>query len=94
LKTDIRPFHDVLLGLFFIAIGMMLDWRLVLDRWPLVMLLLLLPVLFKLCLVAALSKALGASAGVALRTGLYLAQAGEFGFVLLTLSSKKRTGSS
>ena len=87
-ETDIRPFHDVLLGLFFIAIGMMLDWRLVLDRWPLVMLLLLLPVLFKLCLVAALSKALGASAGVALRTGLYLAQAGEFGFVLLTLSSK------
>ncbi|MDP3337576.1 MAG: monovalent cation:proton antiporter-2 (CPA2) family protein, partial [Rhodoferax sp.] len=38
-ETDIRPFHDVLLGLFFISIGMMLDWRLVLDRWPLVLLL-------------------------------------------------------
>ena len=39
-ETDIRPFHDVLLGLFFITIGMMLDWRLVLERWPLVLLLL------------------------------------------------------
>ena len=87
-ETDIRPFHDVLLGLFFIAIGMMLDWRLVLARWPLVMLLLILPVLFKLVVVTALSKALGATNGVALRTGLYLAQAGEFGFVLLTLSGR------
>ncbi len=26
-ETDIRPFHDVLLGLFFITIGMKLDWR-------------------------------------------------------------------
>ena len=38
-ETDIRPFHDVLLGLFFISIGMLLDWRLVLERWPLVLLL-------------------------------------------------------
>ena len=87
-ETDIRPFHDVLLGLFFIAIGMMLDWRLVLARWPLVMLLLFVPVLFKLVVVTALSRALGATNGVSLRTGLYLAQAGEFGFVLLTLSGR------
>ncbi|MBA3594647.1 MAG: monovalent cation:proton antiporter-2 (CPA2) family protein [Pseudomonadota bacterium] len=85
-ETDIRPFHDVLLGLFFISIGMMLDWRLVLERWPLVLLLLTVPVLFKLLLVAALARGLGATAGVSLRTGLYLAQAGEFGFVLLTLA--------
>ena len=44
------------------------------------------PVLFKLLMVTALAKALGASTGVSLRTGLYLAQAGEFGFVLLTLA--------
>jgi monovalent cation:H+ antiporter-2, CPA2 family len=87
-ETDIRPFHDVLLGLFFITIGMLLDWRLVLERWPLVLLLTVLPVLFKLGMVAVLAKALGASAGVALRTGLYLAQAGEFGFVLLTLAQQ------
>ncbi|MEI6733621.1 MAG: cation:proton antiporter [Comamonadaceae bacterium] len=85
-ETDIRPFHDVLLGLFFISIGMMLDWRLVLERWPLVLLLVTLPVLFKAAVVAVLARALGATSGVALRTGLYLAQAGEFGFVLLTLA--------
>jgi CPA2 family monovalent cation:H+ antiporter-2 len=87
-ETDIRPFHDVLLGLFFISIGMMLDWRLVLERWPLVLLLLTLPVLCKAALVALLARGLGATAGVSLRTGLYLAQAGEFGFVLLTLAHK------
>ncbi len=89
-ETDIRPFHDVLLGLFFITIGMLLDWRLVLERWPLVLLLLVLPIAFKLGLVFALAKALGASSGVALRTGLYLAQAGEFGFVLLSLATEHK----
>lgn len=87
-ETDIRPFHDVLLGLFFISIGMLLDWRLVLERWPLVLLLLVVPTLFKAALVAFISRALGSTAGVSLRTGLYLAQAGEFGFVLLTLAQK------
>jgi len=85
-ETDIRPFHDVLLGLFFISIGMLLDWRLVLERWPLVLLLVSLPVLFKAVLVTLLAKGLGSSWGISLRTGLYLAQAGEFGFVLLTLA--------
>ena len=87
-ETDIRPFHDVLLGLFFISIGMMLDWREVAQHWALVLVLLTLPVLFKLVLVTALAKLLGATAGVSLRTGLYLAQAGEFGFVLLSLASQ------
>jgi CPA2 family monovalent cation:H+ antiporter-2 len=85
-ETDIRPFHDVLLGLFFISIGMMLDWREVTQNWPLVLLLLLVPVLLKLVLITALAWALGSTQGVALRTGLYLAQAGEFGFVLLSLA--------
>jgi monovalent cation:H+ antiporter-2, CPA2 family len=89
-ETDIRPFHDVLLGLFFITIGMLLDWRIVLQNWPLVLLLTLLPVLFKLILVTGLARALGASEGTALRTGLYLAQAGEFGFVLLTLAQREK----
>ena len=87
-ETDIRPFHDVLLGLFFITIGMMLDWRLVFDRWPLVLLLLVLSLGFKLVLVSGLVKLTGATAGTALRVGLYLAQAGEFGLVLLTLAGQ------
>lgn len=89
-EAEIRPFHDVLLGLFFITIGMLLDWRLVLAQWPLVFILSLLPVLFKLGLVTLLALSFGARKGIALRTGLYLAQAGEFGFVLLTLASQQK----
>ena len=86
-ETDIRPFHDVLLGLFFITIGMKLDWRPVIEQWSLVLALTCGPVLVKFVLVAALARAFKATPGVALRTGLYLAQAGEFGFVLLTLGA-------
>ncbi|MBX3620550.1 MAG: monovalent cation:proton antiporter-2 (CPA2) family protein [Rhizobacter sp.] len=88
-ETDIRPFHDVLLGLFFITIGMKLDGWIVLERWPLVLVLSVVPVVFKFVLVAALARLFGAAPGVALRTGLYLAQAGEFGFVLLTLATQE-----
>ena len=86
-ETDIRPFHDVLLGLFFITIGMKLDGRPLLDQWPLVIILTLGPVFAKFALVALLARAFGTAPGTALRTGLYLAQAGEFGFVLLTLGA-------
>jgi len=44
-ETDIRPFHDVLLGLFFITIGMKLDWSTLAQQWPLVIALSVLPVL-------------------------------------------------
>jgi monovalent cation:H+ antiporter-2, CPA2 family len=84
-ETDIRPFHDVLMGLFFITVGMRLDWHVLRDQWLLVLLLTLLPVVAKAALVAGLARAFSASPGVAIRTGLYLAQAGEFGFVLLAL---------
>lgn len=83
--ADIRPFHDVLLGLFFITVGMMLDWHILVEHWALVGLLLLLPLALKAAIIFGLAHARGASAGVALRTGLYAAQAGEFGFVLLAL---------
>jgi len=89
-ETDIRPFHDVLLGLFFITIGMKLDWRAVSAQWPLVVVLTLAPTMAKFLLIAALAKLFQAPTGVSLRTGLYLAQAGEFGFVLLTLGAQQQ----
>jgi monovalent cation:H+ antiporter-2, CPA2 family len=82
-EEDIKPFRDVLLGLFFITVGMLLNVRLVLADWWLVLLLLSGPVLLKFGLIAALTRLSGAPSGVSLRTGLALAQAGEFGFVLL-----------
>ncbi len=87
-EAEIRPFHDVLLGLFFITIGMKLDWRPVLEQWPLVLALSVVPVLAKAGMVAVLARLFGSAPGVAIRTGLYLAQAGEFGFVLLTLGAE------
>lgn len=82
-EEDIKPFRDVLLGLFFITIGMLLNVRMVAEHIWLVLLLLTGPVVLKLLLITALAKAFGNSTSVALRTGLGLAQAGEFGFVLL-----------
>ncbi|GAB2870173.1 monovalent cation:proton antiporter family protein [Pseudoduganella ginsengisoli] len=85
-EEDIKPFRDVLLGLFFINVGMLLNVRLVIENWWLVLVLLAGPVLLKFALIAGLAKLFGASDGVSMRTGLALAQAGEFGFVLLNLA--------
>jgi CPA2 family monovalent cation:H+ antiporter-2 len=86
-EEDIKPFRDVLLGLFFITVGMLLNVRLVLENWWIVLILLAGPVLLKFTLIALLAKLFGASDGVSMRTGLALAQAGEFGFVLLNLTA-------
>ena len=82
-EDEIKPFRDVLLGLFFVTVGMMLDLRLVLDQAWLVALLLVLLVAFKFALIGTLARVFGATSGAALRTALALAQGGEFGFVLL-----------
>jgi monovalent cation:H+ antiporter-2, CPA2 family len=82
-EEDIKPFRDLLLGLFFVTIGMQLDVSVVVGRFGLVMLLFVVPLLFKFGLIALLSRAFGSAPGNALRTALSLAQAGEFGFVLL-----------
>ena len=86
-EEDIKPFRDVLLGLFFITVGMLLNVRLVLENWWIVLILLAGPVLLKFTLIALLAKLFGATDGVSMRTGLALAQAGEFGFVLLNLTA-------
>ncbi len=82
-EADIKPFRDMLLGLFFITIGMLLDFREVFANfgWILLMLVLLLTV--KALLVTVVSRISGSDFGVSIRAGLALSQAGEFGFVLL-----------
>ncbi len=87
-EVDIKPFRDVLVGLFFVSIGMLLDWRVVLDHGPLVGLLLVLLLAVKALLVFGLSSLFGAGGAVALRTGLALAAGGEFGFVLLARAAQ------
>jgi monovalent cation:H+ antiporter-2, CPA2 family len=83
-EEDIKPFRDVLLGLFFVSIGARLNLDVVVSGWAQVLALLCVPVIGKFILVWALARAFKASNGVAIRTGIWLAQAGEFGFVLLT----------
>jgi CPA2 family monovalent cation:H+ antiporter-2 len=60
------------------------------QHWQIMAAITLLPVLFKFGLVTGLARLFGAQPGVALRTGLYLAQAGEFGFVLLALATQQK----
>jgi CPA2 family monovalent cation:H+ antiporter-2 len=84
-EEDIKPFRDVLLGLFFVTTGMLLDPRVLISHPLLVLVFLLAPVLLKIVMITGLARLFGATPGVAMRTGLGLAQAGEFGFVLLNL---------
>jgi K+:H+ antiporter len=86
-EEDIKPFRDVLLGLFFVTVGMMLDLRLVSGEFAVVLGLFALLTLGKFALIALISAAFGAAPGTALRVGLALAQGGEFGFVLLALAA-------
>ena len=84
-EDDIRPFRDVLLGLFFVTIGMTLDTRAVIDDIGWVAVFLVGGVLLKIGLIAGLARLFGNSTSGSVRVGLDLAQAGEFGFVLLAL---------
>ncbi|MFZ2855730.1 MAG: monovalent cation:proton antiporter-2 (CPA2) family protein [Rhodocyclaceae bacterium] len=83
-EADIKPFRDVLMGLFFVTIGMMLDIPLVLQNFLLVLTVLVALLLVKFALVTGLSRLFGSPAGSAMRTGLWLCAGGEFGFVLLS----------
>lgn len=87
-ESDIAPFRDILLGLFFISIGMLLNVGQLFDHLGLTLLLLTAFVLFKAGLIAALTRYFGFETGVGIRTGIILAQAGEFGFVILALGLK------
>lgn len=82
-EADIRPFRDVLLGLFFVTIGMQLDVAYVLGNLGRVLLVLCLLVAAKLLVMGGICWLAGNTRDIALRTSVQLAQAGEFGFVLI-----------
>ena len=83
-EEDIKPFRDVLLGLFFVTVGMLLDVMEVLYNLPAVIGLLLGLLVLKFGIVFVASRAFGSTAGTAMRSGLWLCAGGEFGFVLLS----------
>ncbi len=83
-EEDIKPFRDVLLGLFFVTVGMLLDVTEILHNLPAVIGMVLALLVFKFAVVFAASRALGSATGTAMRSGLWLCAGGEFGFVLLS----------
>lgn len=82
-EEDIKPFRDVLMGLFFVTIGVKLDLHIVIAHWWQVILILAGLLAVKGLIVGLLSWRLGASPGNATRSALWLCAGGEFGFVLL-----------
>jgi len=87
-ELDIRPFRDLLMGLFFAGIGMKLDFATHLGEWPSLLACALLLVLCKTLLTTLSALLIGEPFGSAAQTGLALAQAGEFGFALIALATE------
>jgi glutathione-regulated potassium-efflux system protein KefB len=82
IESDVEPFRSILLGLFFLSVGMLLDLRLIAARPLLVIGLAAGVIVTKTILICALSRIFGCTWKLSIRLGLLLSQAGEFGFVL------------
>jgi CPA2 family monovalent cation:H+ antiporter-2 len=87
-EADIRPFRDLLLGLFFVSVGMIVDFQQVVQNWHWIALLTLLLMMGKTILIAFLAYRYRRDYPSALLTGVYLAQGGEFGFALFALGQR------
>lgn len=90
IESVIRPFRDVLLGLFFITIGTLLDLQLLIRNLWLVLLLVLSLQLVKAAIVTLVARLVSGGLRRSVRAGLIVAQGGEFGFALLTLMLNDR----
>ena len=87
-EDDIRPFRDILLGFFFITVGMKLDVQALIGGWRQVLMLLVILLILKALVVFAIAFKMRHSVGDSLKTALYLAQGGEFGFVMLAIAGQ------
>lgn len=86
IAVEIRPFRDILLGLFFISIGMLTNISNWYATWPAILLLVSALIFGKMLLITLIARSCGNSYSISFRTGIVLAQGGEFGFALLTLA--------
>lgn len=85
-EVDIRPFKDVLMGLFFITVGMLLNIKQLPEILPQVLVFVTGLVIIKYIVVMLICKLANIENGVASRTGISLAQGGEFGFAIMALA--------
>ena len=86
LETDIEPFRGLFLGLLFLAVGMSVAWPLIAENWTTVVFGAIGLVLLKGCVLISLAKLFGSNWFQAVKIGAVLAQGGEFGFVIFTVS--------
>lgn len=86
-ESDISPFRDILLGLFFISVGMLLNLNEIAQNIGYIVLVLIAFMAFKALVILAVVRVMKYETGVAVRTAVILAQAGEFGFVILALGA-------
>lgn len=89
-ESDISAFRDIFLGLFFISVGMLLDVQQIVSNIGAILLVLIALVLLKAVIVTLVVRQVKYETGVAIRTGLILAQAGEFSFVILALGVEQK----
>lgn len=84
IESDIEPFKGLLMGLFFLAVGMSLNLAVVVVEWPLLLAMLVAYVLVKAVAIYATARVFGGANLPALRRTVMFAQGGEFAFVLYT----------
>ncbi|HVN42866.1 MAG TPA: cation:proton antiporter, partial [Steroidobacteraceae bacterium] len=89
-EAVIKPFQDILLGLFFVSVGMLFDLRALIAQLPLVLLIVASLLAVKTLLVTLIVRRFVPNTRKALRTGLVVSMGGELGFALLTLLLNNR----
>ncbi|MGF1659992.1 MAG: monovalent cation:proton antiporter-2 (CPA2) family protein [Rubrimonas sp.] len=87
LETDIEPFRSLFLGLFFVAVGMSVDWGLAVENAPLVLGGAVALYALKAAILYRVARLRGSSQADAMRVAATLGQAGEFAFVLLGIAA-------
>ncbi|HUV21949.1 MAG TPA: monovalent cation:proton antiporter-2 (CPA2) family protein [Gammaproteobacteria bacterium] len=86
IENEIRPFRDVLMGLFFISVGSQFDWHIIINEPIAVAVLTLGLIIGKGIAIMAITRYAGYARGIAIKTGILLGQGSEFGFAVLAVA--------
>ena len=87
LEADVEPFRGLLLGLFFLAVGMSLDLNVVGENWQIIAMSVVAYMLVKAAAIYGIARILRSSHGEALERAVLMGQGGEFAFVLYTTAA-------
>ena len=91
IQTEAKPFRNLLLGFFFITVGMSLDWHIIIANWAEILLFLLALIAIKALLVTAAARVFGWSLPGAVQLGFLLAQGSEFVFVIIAMPTVRES---